>query len=97
MTPAYICPVCGYPLPFPPLPQNHDICPCCAVEFGYDDSGVSHATLRGCWLASGAKWWCKSEPAPEGWAARYQLLKAFGPEELRKFWFFSPWRNEVPK
>jgi hypothetical protein len=66
-----ICPVCGYPLPFPAADYN--ICPCCSTEFGYDGSGRSHAELRAIWLRSGARWWSPSTPKPENWDPYLQL------------------------
>lgn len=49
-----LCPVCGLDLDWPPL--DYDICPCCGTEFGYSDSGRSHAELRQIWIAGGMKW-----------------------------------------
>ena len=43
----HTCPICDSPMDYPP--ENHHICPRCYTEFGYDDSGASHAELREQW------------------------------------------------
>jgi len=46
------CPICGFPdLDEPPYDSDgenpsFDICPCCGIEFGYEDCGRSHSELR---------------------------------------------------
>lgn len=41
----YTCPVCAYErMPYPP--KNYNICPCCGVEFGYEDFVATHRELR---------------------------------------------------
>ncbi len=67
-----ICPVCGYDgLPRPA--GNHEICPSCGTEFGYDDASTSHEQLRGRWLTTGPRWWLDTTPAPIGWDPWTQL------------------------
>ena len=78
---CYKCPVCGNDqLDEPPYDEHgcalFGICPCCGVEFGYDDSTASHARLREKWLKAGAAWWSKTTPAPQAWNAAAQLKKA---------------------
>jgi hypothetical protein len=69
------CPVCGFgELPF--HPSDHNICPCCGTEFGYHDRRLSHAQLRGMWVARGANWFSKAFPQPAGWSAIAQLQRA---------------------
>jgi hypothetical protein len=67
------CPVCGYNgLRRPPL--NYSICPCCGIEFGYDDIATSHDVLRNEWILNGAKWKSERIPAPDDWSPVTQLL-----------------------
>jgi hypothetical protein len=73
-----ICPVCGYPLAYPPTDFN--ICPSCGTEFGYDDSGHTHAELRSQWLRAGAVWWSPADPKPEGWDPYVQLKNLISPK-----------------
>jgi|RhiMetdeSRZDD1v2_1073273.scaffolds.fasta_scaffold1213880_2 hypothetical protein len=69
----YYCPVCLYPdLPF--APKDHNICPSCGTEFGYDDASKSWADLREQWMNSGAKWFSDATPKPDGWDAYKQLF-----------------------
>jgi len=78
----YTCPVCAYPeLADPPL--DHTICPCCGVEFGYDDATKSHVQLRNEWIGSGLLWFSRATPAPNGWNGWQQLaLGGFVAESL---------------
>lgn len=80
------CRVCGLVQDEPPWGEDgktatFDICDCCGVEFGYQDStGESVRRYRQAWLKSGALWRNpKNMPAdwdlesqlravPEGWA-----------------------------
>lgn len=69
----YTCPVCFYAkLPYPP--REYHICPCCATEFGNDDSEFSHEQLREMWIAGGANWFFGRPP--EGWNPWLQLINA---------------------
>ena len=76
-----ICPVCGYvDLDFSPY-DNHgspsfEICPCCGVEFGYDDFSISHESLREKWVCNGFKWFSKHNKPPQGWNPIKQLEEA---------------------
>ena len=77
---SYICPVCGYDGLEEPAYDVHgyssfEICPCCGVEFGYDDATRSHEDLRAEWLANGARWWSKRDK-PIGWSPQKQLRDA---------------------
>lgn len=59
---ARYCPVCGYKARVPPWGVNgdsptHSICPCCGVQWGYQDLIVeSRDEYRDGWLAAGAHW-----------------------------------------
>lgn len=70
------CPVCGYRMAFPA--DDYNICPCCGTEFGYDDSGTSHADLRAQWVKAGAHWWSPNNPPPPGWDPWVQMRSNLG-------------------
>lgn len=77
----YTCPVCGWAgLARAPYNQfgNPDfaICPCCGVEYGYDDSDGDHARLRSEWIGGGMRWWAKSRTPPPAWDPTSQLRDA---------------------
>lgn len=90
------CPACGFELGFEPW-QGHsasdEICPCCWIQFGYDDcaGGNVHSrqdiydAWRQKWIAEGMLW-RGTRRAPEGWNAVAQLRKAelaYHPKECR--------------
>lgn len=72
------CRVCGYPLRSAPWGNEsgsatYEFCPCCGVEFGYQDVlPVAAQRFRTEWLRAGAEW---SEPhmRPMGWDLHKQL------------------------
>ncbi len=81
------CPVCGFDLDFVPW-RNHsasdEICPCCCIQFGYDDVPEG-AGLRGTkeeiykfwrerWISRGMPWDTlgHTNPPPD-WNPREQL------------------------
>ena len=79
-----LCPVCGYNLGFRPWEDNSasdEICPCCYIQFGYDDGGVQdegsraqiYAEWRKRWIAEGMKWNSKGRKPLEGWNPVEQL------------------------
>jgi hypothetical protein len=75
------CPVCGYADLSHPAYNGYgspsfEICPCCGVQFGYQDCSFPHAVLRGIWLAAGAIWDSDVIRPLEGWDARKQLRLA---------------------
>ena len=70
---SYSCPVCKYiGLKYPPT--NHNICPCCGTEFGYDDNRKTHTELHQEWVTSGARWFDGLPPV--GWDPNMQLYAA---------------------
>ena len=71
-----LCPVCGFRMKYDA--EDFRICPSCGTEFGYDDSGVSHAALRERWRLSGLKWWSPVEAQPTGWDPYLQLIGIYG-------------------
>jgi hypothetical protein len=75
------CPVCGYPeLEVPAYDSygcsSQDICPCCGIQFGYDDARTSHEELRRRWLSQGAPWFSAATLPPPNWSATRQLADA---------------------
>ncbi|GDJ42217.1 hypothetical protein BvCmsKSNP075_02093 [Escherichia coli] len=73
-----VCRVCGAEHPEAPWGDDgetptYDICNCCGVEFGYEDSTVqSIKKYRAKWLDSGAKWMNKKSE-PQNWSVDEQL------------------------
>lgn len=70
-----VCRVCGLLQHEPPWGDdgkspNFDICSCCGVEFGYEDSSkVSVINYRKVWLEHGTKWF-DLKKMPEHWCAQ---------------------------
>ncbi|MEP2827982.1 hypothetical protein [Parvibaculum sp.] len=57
----HICPVCGYDGLAEPAYDaggcsSFEICPCCGIEFGYQDATTSHRVLRHRWVNQGMAW-----------------------------------------
>jgi hypothetical protein len=77
-----ICPVCGYGY-LDEDAMNHDVCPSCGTEFGYDDIGMSHEELRKEWLSSGGKWFDRSISPPSHWDPWNQVIAAFYRPHIR--------------
>jgi hypothetical protein len=77
--PQNVCPVCGWDqldeAPYDGGAASFTICPCCGVEYGYDDATTTHEQLRARWLSEGMKWWSTGTPPPEGWSAEEQLAR----------------------
>lgn len=83
----YACPICGYRgFAENPLDETFDICPCCGIEFGYPDGGLSlkhkrrfYTQARAMWVQTGMPWgWGHfGKPVwptpPQGWNPRTQL------------------------
>ncbi|MDQ6927560.1 MAG: hypothetical protein M3159_02715 [Actinomycetota bacterium] len=65
----YECPACRFRLAFEPwtgvLPSD-EICPCCGIQFGYDDVArrdpIFYAGWRAHWVANGKRWWSPDQP-----------------------------------
>jgi len=59
---------------------SFEICPCCGIEFGYDDMASGSTTLRQAlytrkrelWVKGGRTWW-STNPPPENWDPEKQL------------------------
>ena len=78
---GYSCPVCGYDQLSRPAyneggSPSFGICPCCGVQFGYQDCGFPHAALRRIWLAAGGAWYSDATHPPDNWTALEQLRLA---------------------
>lgn len=83
------CPVCGYKLDFVPwidgVPAD-EMCPCCGIQFGYDDAcggNVANRELlylqwRADWRSEGMPWKSKGISAPSGWNPARQLTDFIG-------------------
>jgi hypothetical protein len=80
------CPVCGFDdlreAPWANGYGSQEICPCCGIQFGYEDCAGGDPTRRAAlyvkrraeWKASGMKWYSKRRP-PEGWDPVRQLRR----------------------
>ena len=73
------CRICGlfYPDFFPwgeaGKDPSHDICDCCGIEFGYEDSTVDSCRVnRKAWIEKGADWF-NPEYRPKTWDLKTQL------------------------
>jgi predicted amidophosphoribosyltransferase len=78
------CPVCGLDLGFPPWngdSPSDEICPCCFIQFGYDDAvgedaqcrAKVYANWRAEWIAAGMPWRGRGRPSPEDWDPSKQV------------------------
>ena len=76
-----ICKVCGLFQEEPPWGDDgnspsFEICDCCGVEFGYEDSTTeSIKRFRENWIASGVNWF-NSKEKPDQWSLGEQLKNA---------------------
>jgi len=74
----YCCRVCGLRHDDPPWGVDgrtplFELCDCCGVEFGYQDSTpVGAKRFRDAWLTAGAAWY-KPAGRPPGWQLEAQL------------------------
>jgi hypothetical protein len=72
------CRVCGLAQSDPPWGEDGEtptfnICPCCGVEFGYEDSTLfSIRNYRSSWLEGGAQWHVP-KAKPQDWRLDEQL------------------------
>jgi hypothetical protein len=74
------CQVCGYEPSEPPWgtdgkSPSFNYCPCCGVEWGYQDaSPLGIEMYRAAWLSAGAPWRDASEPR-DGLTVSVRLLR----------------------
>ncbi|MRX33220.1 hypothetical protein GJR93_09365 [Aminobacter sp. MDW-2] len=78
----YLCRVCGFDN-YPDAPwgadghmPSNEICPCCGVEFGYDDDGGPDflSRRRKHWVVANECRWAMPKLKPAQWSAKNQLL-----------------------
>lgn len=83
------CLVCGYLPSDPPWglsgrAPSFEVCPCCGVEWGYEDSlPASVVRYRGRWLADGAAWQDKRTPN-DGLDVEARLTRVLQGEKQRR-------------
>lgn len=83
------CLVCGYLPSDPPWrlsgrSPSFEVCPCCGVEWGYEDSSpASVVCYRGRWLADGAAWQDKRTPN-DGLDVEARLTRIIRGQEQRR-------------
>lgn len=84
------CRVCGLTHDEPPwgedgLSPTFDICECCGVEFGYEDSnstsGINYLLE---WVKSGAMWH-DPQAKPHGWSLEKQLQNVYSKQDAQNF------------
>lgn len=81
------CPVCGFDLGFAAWVGNSasdEICPCCGIQFGYDDAADGnivrrrsiYVEWRQTWITEGMPWRGNQARKPEHWDPAKQLSNA---------------------
>jgi hypothetical protein len=59
---------------------SDEICPCCYIQFGYDDTSEPQKAVydqwRKRWIEGGMKWLSKSRKPPKGWDPNQQLQRS---------------------
>lgn len=76
--PSLFCRICGLQQDDPPWGEDgnspsFDICPCCGVEFGYEDCNLNAVkAYRNEWLKNNATWF-QPKKKPENWSLENQL------------------------
>jgi len=82
-----LCPVCGFQLDFKPCDgesASDEICPCCGIQFGYDDSMRRESVYdewRRRWIAGGRSWW-GGRAAPPDFDPDSQLRRIAQPDSI---------------
>ena len=82
-----LCPICGYDLGFPPWDgesPSDEICPCCSIQFGYNDAAGGdvkqrielYKSWRQKWIDNGMQWDKGCTKPPPGWNPVEQLRVA---------------------
>ncbi len=78
------CPACGYHLDFEPWTKDSpsdEICPCCGIQFGYDDAAgndmeerkLIYERWRNRWIKEGMLWYSQGISQPQNWNGIEQL------------------------
>ncbi len=81
---SHCCPVCGYNLDFMPwkgISASDEICPCCGIQYGYDDAAGGDVSKRNSiykewqnhWIKEGMPWKSMGIDPPENWDPVKQL------------------------
>ena len=80
-SPEYYCRVCGLkysePTWFDQETPSHEICVCCGVQFGYEDTNLAGVqAYRNNWINNGARWFSAHHRFKmENWDLESQLLQ----------------------
>lgn len=81
----YYCPVCGCELDFLPWKGDNpsdEICPCCYIQFGYEDLTAPdekekriavYNEYRDYWIKNGMIWNSTGQECPSNWDPKKQL------------------------
>ena len=80
------CPVCGYDLGFAAWEgssPSDEICPCCGIQYGYDDAAggdvakryLIYNEWRSCWVRKKMPWQSKGISPPKNWDPAKQLMR----------------------
>src|SRR5262249_8916054 len=78
------CLVCGYKLDFIPWQDgvpSDELCPCCGIQFGYDDAAggnldkrnLIYKEWRNIWISEGMPWKSRGIDKPVDWDPKKQL------------------------
>ncbi len=81
----YSCPACAFDLDFLPwdgLFPSDEICPCCGIQFGYDDAAGGdlykrrniYESWKNRWIREGMQWKSIGIPPPINWDPAKQLM-----------------------
>lgn len=81
-----MCPVCGLKLGFLPWigeRPSDEICPCCYIQFGYDEATggdsderrADYLRWREQWVAAGMPWKSEGRNPPPAWDPASQLKR----------------------
>ena len=82
------CPVCGFNLGYRAWDgetASDELCPCCLIQFGYDDATggnvaarrILYAKWRSEWVAAGMPWRSHGGGPPQEWNPMSQLNQLF--------------------
>lgn len=90
--PNPVCPACGFRLDFPPWngdSSSDEMCPCCWIQFGYDDASPAgrdeaYVRWREAWKVAGMPWRGKGRGAPEHWDPAVQVRVVEGWKKTEK-------------
>lgn len=89
-----LCPACGFELDEPAWADghgSHEICPCCGLQFGYQDMCGGRDDLgegfyigwRVRWISEGRPWHSRGQKPPPDWSPQSQLAALGWPASKR--------------